>query len=134
MAIAPGYTDDEIRAFVHAYERQPYGSKGAWLRGQGIKIDRFYRWRDAVFDGDLDRGLVPREGSLMTPPKQRRRVARQNAQQDAENEQLRARVRELEQTNEALGKAIGLLHQLNEQEPDTPTTSEPPSFSPPKTS
>jgi hypothetical protein len=39
---------------------------------------------------------------------------------------LQARVRELEQTNEALGKAIGLLHANSEQEPGaTPPTSDP---------
>lgn len=49
--------------------------------------------------------------------------------QEAENERLRARVQELEATNEALGKAIGLLHQLSEQEPGPSQTNEPSSSS-----
>lgn len=125
MTIAAGYTDGEVRTYVYEYERQPWGTKQSWLQAQGIGRDRFRRWRSAVFDGDLDHGLVPREGSPMTSPNTRRRIAKQQGRDDAENEQLKARVRELEQTNEALGKAIGLLHQLSEQEPDTAETDEP---------
>lgn len=125
MSITPGYTNEEIREFVYEYERQPHGTKGVWLSSQGVSWDRFQKWRNTVFDGHLDRGLIPREGSHMTSSNQRRRIAKQDVQQSSENMQLRARVRELEAMNEALGKAIGLLHQLNEQEPDTPETSEP---------
>ena len=46
--------------------------------------------------------------------------ARERAAQEAEVAKLTARVRELEGTNEALGKAIGLLHAMNEQEPTAP--------------
>ena len=63
----------------------------------------------------------------MTPFEHRRRIANQDAQTDADSEKLKARIRELEATNEALGKAIGLLHQLNEQGPATHETTEPPS-------
>jgi hypothetical protein len=57
-------------------------------------------------------------------------MARQRDAQIARNEadlaRLQARVRELEATNEALGKAIGLLHANSEQEPDAaPRTSDP---------
>jgi hypothetical protein len=39
---------------------------------------------------------------------------------------LSERIRELEGTNNALGKAIGLLHAMNEQGPgDDPATSDP---------
>jgi hypothetical protein len=38
-------------------------------------------------------------------------------------------VRELEDTNEALGKAIGLLHAMSEQEPTAPRTRTDPSDS-----
>ena len=56
-------------------------------------------------------------------------MARQRDAQIARNEaevaRLQARVRELEATNDALGKAIGLLHEMNAQEPDaTPQTSD----------
>ena len=117
MTISSGFTTAEIREFVHEYQVQPHGTKGLWL--------------DAVFEGDLDRGLVPREGSPMTVPPAKRTAlekqrAAERAAQQAEVERLTARVRELEGTNEALGKAIGLLHAMNEHEPaGTPTTTDP---------
>lgn len=127
MSIEPGYTDEEIRAAVYEYERLPHGTKGAWLDSQGIHRSSLSRWRNAVFDGDLARGMIPREGGVMTSPNQRRRLTRHHGQSESDNDQLRARIRELEAANEALGKAIGLLHQLNAQEPDTPETNEQPS-------
>jgi hypothetical protein len=118
MSISPGHTDDEIREFEHQYELQPA---------------RLRRWRVAVFEGDLARGLIPREGSPMTvPPKQRTALetlrARERDDYSEEVARLAARVRELEETNTALGKAIGLLHSMNEEEPaGPPTTPESPS-------
>lgn len=119
MVIARGWTDGEVREFVYEYERQPWGTRRSWLDEQGVSWDRFRRWRNVVFDGDMDRSLIPRDGSHMTSPPDRRKFAKEREKERAETEQLRARIRELEQTNEALGKAIGLLHQLNEPEPDT---------------
>ena len=122
MSISPGFSTEQIREFVHRYEIQPYGQKAFWLEEQGVSYDRLRRWRSAVFDGDLDRGLIPREGGVVTPPEKRtgieRQRARERAAQEAEVARLTARVRELEQTNETLGKAIGLLHQMSEKEPD----------------
>lgn len=123
MSISPGFATEQIREFVHQYEIQPHGQKAVWLVGQGVSYDRLRRWRSAVFDGDLDRGLIPREGGVVTvPPEKRtgieRQRAKERAQQEAELARLNARVRELEETNAALGKAIGLLHQMSEQEPD----------------
>lgn len=48
--------------------------------------------------------------------------AKEQAEHEAELQALRERVHKLEGPNEALGKAIGLLHKLNEQGPDTSTT------------
>ncbi len=85
------------------------------------------RWEATVFAGDLDRGLIPREGSGVTvPPAKRSALAMaQTAKQErdeAEVARLQARVRELEHANEALGKAIGLLHAMNAEEPDAALT------------
>lgn len=139
MSISPGFTTEEIREFVHLYEVQPYGLKAIWLEGQGVSYDRLRRWRSAVFEGDLDRGLIPREGGAVTvPPEKRtgieRQRAKERAEQEAELARLNARVRELEETNTALGKAIGLLHQLSEQEPAASRpASDPSSSSTPRT-
>ena len=140
MSISAGFTADEIREFVLEYQALPQGRKGPWLSARGVPYERLRRWRAAVFEGDLDRALIPREGSPMTiPPSNRTSIARaraaERAAHDAEVAKLSARVRELEQTNEALGKAIGLLHQMSEQEPAaTSTTSDPSSSSKPRTS
>lgn len=139
MSISAGFTTEQIREFVHRYEIQPHGRKASWLAEQGVSYDRLRRWRSAVFDGDLDRGLIPREGGVVTPPEKRtgieRQRARERAAQEAQVARLAARVRELEQTNEALGKAIGLLHQMSEQEPvATPPANAPSDSSTPRTS
>lgn len=131
MSISAGFTPSEIRELVVEYQLLPYGQKGPWLAAQGVSNRQFRRWQATVFDGDLDRGLIPREGGVMTvPPAKRRALAKADAAEqerdEAELARLRARVRDLEATNEALGKAIGLLHEMNAQEPDAaPDTSDP---------
>lgn len=67
---------------------------------------------------------------MTIPPNHRtaleRQRARERAAHDAEVAGLKTRVKELEEANAALGKAIGLLHQMNVQEPDaSPPTSDP---------
>jgi hypothetical protein len=139
MSISAGFTSEQIREFVHRYELTPYGHKAMWLEGQGVSYHRLRRWRSVVFDGDLDRGLIPREGGVVTVPVEKRsgierQRARERARQEEEVAKLTARVRELEQTNEALGKAIGLLHQMSEQEPAAnPPTTDPSDSSTPRT-
>lgn len=131
MSISPGFTSAEIREFVVEYHLRPHGQKGSWRAAQGVSVRQLRRWEATVFAGDLDRGLIPREGDGMTvPPAKRTALAMaQTAKQErdeAEMARLQARVRELEATNEALGKAIGLLHEMNADEPDAiPTTSDP---------
>lgn len=127
MSVSAGFTPAEIRELVVDYELVPHGQKGPWLAARGVSNRQFRRWQSAVFGGDLDRGLIPREGIGMTvPPAKRRAMAKADAdQQDldaAELAHLRARVRELEATNDALGKAIGLLHERNAQESDAAPT------------
>ncbi len=115
MSAIVGFTAQEIRDFVHEYHLQPFGQKSAWLAEQNVSYDRLRKWRTVVFEGDLDRRLIPREGSPMTvPPAKRTALERQRAAErathQAEVAALRQRVSELEGTNDALGKAIGLLH------------------------
>lgn len=131
MSITPGFTAAEIREFVHEYDGLVYGRKAPWLVERKLSRHRLARWRDAVYEGDLDRGLIPREGSYMTiPPGKRSALEKARAAEQArhavEVAELTARVRELEGTNSALGKAIGFLHAMREEEPtDTPTTTNP---------
>ena len=81
MSISPGFTTEQIREFVHRYEIQPHGQKAFWLEEQEVSYDRLRRWRSAVFDGDLDRGLIPREGGVVTPPEKRTGIERQRARE-----------------------------------------------------
>ena len=131
MSISPGFTTAEIREFVYEYHTIAHGGKTAWLAERKVSSHMLRRWRDAVFAGDLDRGLIPREGSEMTIPSDKRSAiaklrAAEREDQAAEVARLSGRVRELEETNTALGKAIGLLHAMSEEEPAaTPTTPDP---------
>lgn len=130
MSVSPGYTREEIREFVHEYGLQPQGTKGAWLAAQPFTEHQFRRWRESVYAGDLDRNLVPRhDGGMTRTPGQwsafEQARAKEIAAHEAEVQRLQERIHELEGTNQALGKAIGLLHKLNEQEPDGKTTTEP---------
>ena len=131
MTVTVGFTAEEIRAFVHEYHLQPYGQKASWLAQQGVSYDRLRRWGSAVFEGDLGRGLIPREGKPMTVPSAKRTAlerarAAERAAHEVEVAKLSDRIRELEGTNDALGKAIGLLHAMSEHEPDeAPTMSDP---------
>jgi hypothetical protein len=139
VSISAGFSPTEIRELVVEYQLLPYGQKGPWLAASGVTNGQFRRWQAAVFSGDLDRGLIPREGSYVsTPPVKRTAIAKaraaEAARHDAELARLQARVDELEQTNAALGKAIGLLHARSELEPDTtPMTNDPDSSSTSKT-
>ena len=127
MAITPGYTVEEIRTFVYQYEKIPHGYKAMWLAEQEFTRHQFRKWRLATFNGDLDRGLIPRSrvGKVPRNPRQLMQSAIEDnqAKRIAELEERNA---QLEAANEALGKAIGLLHDRNGQEPDeTPTPPKP---------
>ena len=84
MSISVGFTVEEIREFVLEYQALPQGQKGLWLSARGVAYERLRRWRAAVFEGDLDRGLIPREGSPMTiPASNRTSIARARAAERA---------------------------------------------------
>lgn len=131
MSISPGFTNAEIRALVFEFQLQPWGQKKLWLAEQSFSDGTMRRWMKAVFEGELDRGLIPRQGESMTPRRKREVVERSiEALHDAhevEIETLNSRIRMLEGTNDALGKAIGLLHAMREEEPEgpAPTTTDP---------
>ena len=122
------FTGEQIREMVFEYCRLPYGQHGPWMVAHpSTSRGMMTRWRTAVFDGDVDRGLVPRQTEPMnSQPKGRQGMVERRAidkARHAEELALRdAQIRELKETNELLGKAIGLLHKLNVPEPtDTPT-------------
>lgn len=127
--ITQGFTRDEIRGFVHEYYLQPFGKRKAWLDSKSLTVWTFRQWRTMVFEGDLDRSLVPREDGGMTGKDGERSAfekmrAREIAKHESEIGKLEKRIAELEGTNEALGKAIGLLHGLNVPEPGPTSTND----------
>lgn len=129
MSINAGFTAEQIREVVHEYTAQPFGHKAEWLSPRRVSYNQLRKWRLAVFDGDLNRGLIPRDsgGVVKIPPGQRaaleRHPAKERTEREAEVERLNARIRELEETNGALGRAIELLHSMSEQEPAVPPTT-----------
>lgn len=139
MSISAGFTAGQIREFVHEYQLQPHGRKGAWLAASGVTEARLRRWQAAVYGGDLDLGQIPRQGGVVAVPPGRRNAlekarARERAEHEAEVARLNARIRELEGANDSLGKAIGLLHAMSEHEPaGTPETTGPSDSSTPRT-
>ncbi|PYI64492.1 hypothetical protein CVV68_21825 [Arthrobacter livingstonensis] len=125
-----GQTREEIRQVVHEYYLQPHGMKAAWLAAQSVPDWKFRGWRKMVFEGDLDRNLIPRDHGEMSRTSGERSAfekarAKEIAKHQLEVEQLKNRIRELEGSNAALGKAIGLLHDMNVPEPDTKQTNDP---------
>lgn len=131
MSITPGYTNQEIREIVFEHARIPWGSKNTWLAEQPFTKHQFRKWRRAVADGDISRALVPREGARPRTGKQRREViqSRHEEQQAKRIAELEAETARLKETNETLGKAIGLLHNRNVEEPDDTPSPQPPKSS-----
>lgn len=133
-----GYTREEIREHMHQYYLQPHGTKQAWLAEQSIPTWKIQQWRKLVYEGDLDRNLIPRDhGSMNSTYSERSAFEKARAQELAEHqnevEKFQERIRNLEGTNDALGKAIGLLHTLNVPEPAIRPTNDPKRSSTPKT-
>lgn len=144
MTISSGFTAEEIREFVRLYDEQPRGTKGQWLKEQrAVSKGTFRRWRAAVYAGDVERGLVPRIEGVTRVDEQRafaqrelrlreeveavrQEVAKRDAlleKQDALLVEKDAKIARLELGVDALGKAIGVLHTMREQDPDDfPTT------------
>lgn len=142
MTDSQGRTAEEIREIVYAYERVRHGQKAVWLAERGISHHWLTRMRRAVFSGDLDRGLIPRQGVRMTMEERARQyLVAHTGPDDLTREQTIAaqadRIRSLEteldrqkEVSAALGKAIGLLQQTSAQEPGPDPTSRPSPGSP----
>lgn len=64
--VMQGFTREEIREFMHQYYLQPHGTKRAWLEAQQVPVWRVQQWRKLVYEGDLDRNLIPRDHGSMT--------------------------------------------------------------------
>lgn len=117
----------EKREAVIEYMDLPHGQKTKWLREQPFSRSSFIRWRLSYLAGDLDRGLTPRNAGLVTSSGHRmRQLEKAFAQQESEMAKLREQNEQLQATNAALGKAIGLMQKWSEHTPDnTPAPTDP---------
>ncbi len=115
----------EKAAFVTEYLGLPYGTKLKWLAEKGVGYDTLWAWRAAYLAGDLERGAVPRDTAGMRLPESAARIrqleqelAAERAGRAADAERLQGEVERLQGMNDALGTAIGLLHETTgEPEP-----------------
>lgn len=120
------WTAEEKTALVQQYVALPHGTKAAWLLEQGVSRHQIMTWRKAFHFGDLERDLVPRDTSHMTVADGARlarveqELAAERAARAREAQTHAEQVARLEASNEALGKAIGLLHELNAPQEPTP--------------
>lgn len=109
----------------------PHGSKTGWAAEQGVSVGTLATWRKAYVFGDLAEGLVPRDTSGMEPftsarmaqlekqlAEHKKQLVAEKAARLADEHRHQAEVARLEAVSDALGKAIGLLHdRAAEQEP-----------------
>jgi hypothetical protein len=124
-----GFSAEEMRDVVHQYLALPYGCRGRWLADRGIKKSQFNRWRSMVLAGDVERGLVPRAGLLVSAEeasevgrlaRRLREVEAESAAKDKRLAQAEAEVARHQAAVAALGKAIGLLQPLRDSEQPSP--------------
>lgn len=122
----------EKEALVLEFEDLPHGAKRKWLVEKGIGREAMRAWRAGLFFGDVSRNMIPRDTAGMELSDGARfkalreevemlRAARESDQRRHEEElaRQRAEVERLSSANEALGKAIGLLHVLNDRQEPT---------------
>ena len=114
MVVSRRYPNEQVRQWVLEYVALPYGRKGPWLEAHGVSMWEMARWRGAVFEGDLERGPVPRQGSAMDKPGRQTAMERNRAREaaahaaevsrlEAQIEKVQAEKAVLQATNEALG-------------------------------
>ena len=100
------------REHVLAYVSTQYGFKGEYLRTHGITKRQMTAWRGAVADGDLARGLFPRQTGRMTDRDvaEIRRLEKEVARLQGEVDKSRRDAQRSARTVDALGKAIDAMH------------------------
>ena len=117
------YSAEEKAVLVAEYLSIQHGQKGSWRAEHGIGHTTMSKWRKAYFFGDLEQSLIPRDTSSMSVSDGARlkqlelQLAAEKRARAAESErhadEQRRHATELDRlnkVNDALGKAIGLLH------------------------
>lgn len=68
-------TAEEKREHVLAYFSRPHGTKTTYLTEHGISSRAIHRWKQALADGNIEQGLIPRQTGSMTTDDVREIVA-----------------------------------------------------------
>lgn len=105
------FTAEQKREHVLGYLEARHGTKAGYLAEHGITADQLRSWKEAMADGDLDAGVVPRHtGSMSTREvAEVRRLQAELARVEAQRDQAIADRDRMTKAADALGKAIDVM-------------------------
>lgn len=132
--VTESFTPEQRRDIAVHYAGLKRGEKSAYAASLGLKPHQIRRWISALADGDLDNERFPRKTGAMTTrdiaeiarlkkiiADMKAEHARVDAAKDARISKLEDEVTKLEddvnkweKASDALGKAITVLHKINE--------------------
>ena len=132
--VTESFTPEQRREIAVHYAGLKRGEKSAYAASLGLRPHQIRRWISALADGDLDNERFPRKTGAMTTrdiaeiarlkkiiADMKAEHARVDAAKDARISKLEGEVTKLqdgvnkwEKASDALGKAITVLHKMNE--------------------
>ena len=132
--VTESFTPEQRRDIAVHYAGLKRGEKSAYAASLGLRPHQIRRWISALADGDLDNERFPRKTGAMTTrdiaeiarlkkiiADMKAEHARVDAAKDARISKLEGEVTKLqdgvnkwEKASDALGKAITVLHKMNE--------------------
>ena len=132
--VTESFTPEQRREIAVHYAGLKRGEKSAYAASLGLKPHQIRRWISALADGDLDNERFPRKTGAMTTrdiaeiarlkkviADMKAQHARIDAAKDARISKLEGQVTKLgdevnkwEKASDAMGKAITVLHKINE--------------------
>lgn len=121
--VTESFTPEQRRDIAVHYAGLKRGEKSAYAASLGLRPHQIRRWISALADGDLDNERFPRKTGAMTTRDiaEIARLKKIIAAKDARISKLEGEVTKLqdgvnkwEKASDALGKAITVLHKINE--------------------
>lgn len=125
--VTESFTPEQRRDIAVHYAGLKRGEKSAYAASLGLRPHQIRRWISALADGDLDNERFPRKTGAMTTrdiaeiarlkkiiADMKAQHARIDAAKDARISKLEDEVNKWEKASDALGKAITVLHKINE--------------------
>lgn len=125
--VTESFTPEQRRDIAVHYAGLKRGEKSAYAASLGLKPHQIRRWISALADGDLDNERFPRKTGAMTTrdiaeiarlkkiiADMKAEHARVDAAKDARISKLEDEVNKWEKASDAMGKAITVLHKINE--------------------